>query len=72
MVYVDMNPTPLKVIGREDCLSVKSLFGLSKDVGPQKHPNILWKEESKEIKNSMKVENGGVHHKIYDGCCTKQ
>jgi hypothetical protein len=29
-------------------------------------------EESKEIKDFMKVENGSVHHKRYDGCYTKQ
>jgi hypothetical protein len=27
---------------------------------------------SKEIKDFMKVEDGGVHHKRYDGCYTKQ
>jgi hypothetical protein len=26
----------------------------------------------KEIRNSMKVENGGVHRKKYDGRCMKQ
>jgi hypothetical protein len=26
----------------------------------------------KEIKDFVKVEDGGVHHKRYDGCCTKQ
>ncbi len=26
----------------------------------------------KKNKNSMKVENGSVHCKIYDGHCTKQ
>jgi hypothetical protein len=45
---------------------------LSKDLGPNKHPNIWRKEKSKEMKNSMKVEKGGVHHKRYDGHCTKQ
>jgi hypothetical protein len=30
------------------------------------------REESKEIRNSVKVENGGVHYKRYNGCCTKQ
>jgi len=72
LVDVDMNLTPPKVIGREACLRVKGLFGLSKDHGPKRHPNTLWKEESKEVKGSMKVENGGVHHKKYNGHCMKQ
>jgi hypothetical protein len=25
----------------------------------------------KGIRDSMKVENGSVHHKRYDGCCIK-
>jgi hypothetical protein len=29
-------------------------------------------EKSKEIKDFAKVEDGGVHHKRYDGCCMKQ
>jgi hypothetical protein len=28
--------------------------------------------KSKEIRNSMKVEDGGVHRKKYDGRCMKQ
>jgi hypothetical protein len=32
----------------------------------------LKEEESKEIRDSMKVEDGSVHHKKYDGCCMKQ
>ncbi len=67
-----MNPTPLKVIGKEACLQAKSFFMLSKYLKSKRRPNILWKEESKEIKVSMKVEDGGVYHKKYDGRCTKQ
>jgi hypothetical protein len=26
----------------------------------------------KIIKDSMKVEDGGVHYKKYDGCCMKE
>jgi hypothetical protein len=29
------------------------------------------REESKKKKDSMKVEEGGVHHKIYERCCMK-
>jgi len=72
MVNADMNPTPPKVIKREACLQTKGLSGLSKDLGPKKRPKTLWREESKEIKHSMKVEDGGVHRKKYDGRCTKQ
>jgi hypothetical protein len=63
MMDVIMSSTPLKIIGREVCLWAKGLFGLSKDPGPKRGPNTLWREESKDIKNFMKVENGGVHCK---------
>ncbi len=69
MVDVDMSLMPQKAIGREACLRIKGPLGLSKDLGPKRHPNTLWRGESKEIKDSMKVEDGGVHCKIYDGCC---
>ncbi len=72
MVDVDMSLTPPKVIGKEVCLQTKSPFKLLKDPKPKRCPNILWKEESKETRDSMKVENGGVHHKKYDGYCMKQ
>jgi hypothetical protein len=72
MVDVNMNLTPSKVIGKEVCLQTKSSFRLSKDLRPKKRPNTLWKEESKEIKKIMKVENGSVHRKRYDGHCTKE
>jgi len=39
-------------------------FGLSNDLRPKKRPNTWKREESKEIKDSMKVEDGGVHCKI--------
>ncbi len=72
MVDVDMSSTPLKVIGKEVCLQTKGLFRLLKDPRPKRCPNTLWREESKEITDSMKVEDGGVHHKRYDEHCTKQ
>jgi hypothetical protein len=71
MVDVNMSLMPLKVM-KKVCLWTKGLFGLSKYPGPKKRPNVLWKEESKEIRDFMKVEDGGVHYKIYDGCCMKQ
>ncbi len=66
-----MSLMPPNVIQKEICLRAKGLSGLLKDHGPKRHPNILWREESKEIKDFMKVEDGGVHCKRYDGCCTK-
>jgi len=72
MMDVNMSPTPPKVTRREVCLRTKGPFGLSKDLGPNKHPNILWKEKSKEIKDFMKVEDGGAHRKRYNGGYTKQ
>jgi hypothetical protein len=72
MVDVDMSSTPPKVIGREACLLAKGPSRLSKDPTCKRRPNILWKEESKEIRDSMKVENGGLHCRRYNGCCMKQ
>jgi hypothetical protein len=34
--------------------------------------NISRKGELKELKDFMKVEEGGVHRKRYDGYCMKQ
>jgi hypothetical protein len=63
MVDVDINPMPSKIIRRHVCLQVKGPSKLSKDPGPKRHINILWKVESKKIRDSMKVENGVVHCK---------
>jgi hypothetical protein len=68
MVDVDMNMTPPKVIEREACLQAKGLYGLSKDPKPKRCVNALKREESKEITDFVKVENGCVHYKRYDGC----
>jgi hypothetical protein len=69
---VDMSPTPSKVIGRGACLQAKGPSRPSKDPRLKRCPNILWREESKEITDSMKLEGGGVHYKIYNGCYIKQ
>jgi hypothetical protein len=53
MVDVDMSSTPPKVIGREVCLLAKGLSKLSKDPAFKRCLNTLWKEESKEIRDSM-------------------
>ncbi len=71
MVVINKNLTPPKFIKNEICLQAKGLSRLSKDFGPKRHPKT-WKEESKEIKDSMKVVNEGVHHKKYHGHCMKQ
>lgn len=71
MVVVGMSLVPLRVIGREICLRVRGLSKLSKDLGPKKHLNT-WKKESKETRESMKMEEGGVHHNRYDDHCKKQ
>ncbi len=44
-----------KTIGREACLQSIIHFGLLKNLGPKR------REESKEAKDFMKVENGSVH-----------
>jgi hypothetical protein len=74
MVVVYMSMMPLKAIRREACLQVRSPYGLvlSKDPIPKMHPNTWRKEESKDAKKSMKVEEGSVHHNKYNGCCMNQ
>jgi hypothetical protein len=63
---------PSRVIGREVCLRIRGLSKLSKDLGPKRCLNTWKNEEPKETRESMKVEEGGVHHNIYDGRCKKQ
>jgi len=60
MVDVGMSLMPPKLFGRKTCLQVKSPFGLSKDFRPKKRLNIFLKYESKEVRVSMKVEEGSV------------
>ncbi len=72
MVDVDTNPMPPKVIGKEACLRTKGLHGLSKDLGPKRPANIWRKEKSKEIMDFVKMEDGGVNYKRYNGSCMKQ
>jgi len=67
MVDVDMSLTPPKVIGREACLRAKNHSRLLKDPRRKKRPNILWREEWKEIRDSMKVKDGSVCRKKYNG-----
>ncbi len=72
MVAIGMKLMPPKVIRTKVCLRARSIFGLSKDLGPKRCPNIWRREESKEMKDFMKVEEGGVHHKRYEDHCMKQ
>jgi len=72
MVTVNMSSMSSKVIGKKVCLCARSPFGLSKDPGPKRHPNTWRREESQKKKGFMKVEEGGVHHKKYEGHCMKQ
>jgi hypothetical protein len=74
MVVVYMNLMPSIAIRREACLRVRSPFGLtlSKHFEPKRHPNTWKKEESKDARKSMKVEEGSVHHNRYNGCCMNQ
>ncbi len=66
-----MNLTPLKIIGKEAYLCIKGPSRLSKDPRPKRGPNTLWRGKSKDVKDFMKVENGSVHRKKYDGHCGK-
>ncbi len=72
MVVVNINTMPLNVIKKEVSLWAKNPFGLSKDLGPKWRPNIQMRDESKEIRDFMKVKEGGMHHNRYDGHCKKQ
>jgi hypothetical protein len=58
MVDVSMNLMPPRIIGKKTCLWVKSPSRLLKDHGLKKRPNTWKKEESKEIKEFMKVGKG--------------
>jgi hypothetical protein len=71
MMVVDMHPMPPKVIRRETCLQAKISSRLLKDLGPKRHPNTWRRDESKEVKDFMKVEEGRVNRKRYDGRCMK-
>jgi len=70
-VVVGTNSMPPKVIKKKIYLCAKGFYGLLKDLGLKRHPNIWRREESKEM-DFMKVEKGGVHSKRYEGHCTKQ
>jgi hypothetical protein len=72
MVVINMNSMPSKIIENETYLQVRNPFRLSKDHGPKKHLNTWRKEEPNEIKVFVKVEDEVVHHKKYNGHCTKQ
>jgi hypothetical protein len=72
MMIINMSSMPPKVIKKKTCLSIRGLFNLSKDFEFNKHPNISRKEESKEIRDFIKMKKGGVHHKRYNDHCTKQ
>ncbi len=72
MVVVGMRPMPPKAIEIKAYLQARSFSKLSKDHGPKRHPNTWRREESKEIRDSMKMENGSVHRIRYNGYCMKQ
>jgi hypothetical protein len=57
MVVINMNSLPSKITGKEACLWTKGPFRLSKDHRPKNHPNTWKKEEPKEIKAFVKVED---------------
>ncbi len=40
MVDVGMSPMSPRIIGKRVCLWAKIPLGLSKDLGPKRHPNI--------------------------------
>jgi hypothetical protein len=50
---------------------MKVFLGYQNILDLKRWPNTLWNEESKEIKDFMKLEDEGVHCKRYDGHCTK-
>jgi hypothetical protein len=54
----------LRVIGREVCLRAKGLLRLSKDLGPKRCLNIERKDELKEVKDFMKMEEKCVMDRL--------
>jgi hypothetical protein len=72
MVIINMNSMSQKIIGRKTCLLTRGFFKLSRDFESKKHSNTWRKEESKQIKDFIKLKKGSVHRKRYDGHCTKQ
>jgi hypothetical protein len=72
MVDVNMSSTPPNVIGGMFVYKLKVIMGYQRIMDPKMHPKFLWKEKSKEIRDFMKVEDGSVHHKKYNGHYTKQ
>jgi hypothetical protein len=57
MVVINMNSLRSKITRREACLWTKGPSRLSKDHRPKNRPNTWRKEEPKEIKAFVKVED---------------
>jgi hypothetical protein len=53
------------------CLRTKNPFKLLKKFELKRHPNIWKNEESKETKDFMEMEKGGVYCNKYDSHCIK-
>jgi hypothetical protein len=71
MVVVSMKWMPPKAIGRKVCLHARGHYELLKDFKPKKCPYIWRREELKEAKDFMKVEDGCVHRNKYKSRCMK-
>jgi len=71
MVAISMSLMLLKVIRKEVCLQGKSPSCYQRIMDPRGAQTFEGKRKSKEIKNLVKVEKGGVHYKKYDGSCMK-
>jgi hypothetical protein len=67
-----MNLMSPNVIRKEACSWAKGPSRLSKDPKPKRHPNTWIKDESKEVRDFMEMEEKGIHRKRYDGHCIKQ
>ncbi len=47
------------------------VLGYQKILDPKGVQTLEKKKESKEVRDFMKVQEGGVHCKRYEGCCIK-
>jgi hypothetical protein len=59
-------------LGERLVYELKVLLSYQRILNPRSAQHTLKRDESKEIRDFMTVEEKGVHHKKYDGHCTKQ
>jgi len=71
MVVVGMNLSHKKLLGEAFVYRLEVLLSYQRILNPRGIQTLEGERNLKKIKKSMKVEEGGVHRKRYDGHCTK-